>query len=239
MTTSAGELWRPGRTQLVAGAMIVAGFLLAGLSWWFLMLAAAGALGPGMLREFGALGDKDEFQRRTDYRAGYHAFIATGVVGFLLLAFVRSGGEIENPEQLPDLFLTLLWFTWILSSLIAFWGAQKAATRILLGFGAVWLGFTILSNTGSEWTGWAALLLHPLLAAPFFALAWTARRWPRVSGALLIAASLFFYVFFGGPGFGSGGGTGMITSVTTLTLFVGPLLASGIGLVCSSRDVDG
>ena len=35
--------------------------------------------------------------------------------------------------------------------------------------------------SGDEWTGWAALLLHPLLALPFFALAWLAGRLPRLS----------------------------------------------------------
>jgi hypothetical protein len=114
------------------------------------------------------------------------------------------------------------------------WGAQKTAARILVAFGSAWLVFAVLSNIGSEWTGWAALLLHPLLAAPFFVLAWLSRRWPRVSGVLLLAASVFFMRFLGLPGTGN---LGLMTNLVTGLLFVGPLLASGVALL-SVRGAD-
>ena len=226
----ARERWRPTRTSVVAGAMVIVGLGLTELSWWFLLLVALGSFGPGVLREMGWLHDKDEFQRRTDHRAGYHAFLASGLVACVLVAFLRSGERaVQNPEGLATLFLALLVFTWLFSSLLAYWGAQKTATRILIGFGCAWLAFTIASNVGREWSGWPALLLHPLLTAPFFVLAWLARRRPQVTGILLLAASVCFFFLFR-----------MHTEVdlegVVPIFFLGPLLASGVALLAEGKN---
>jgi hypothetical protein len=228
------ERWRPTRTNLVAGAVVIAGFWLSSVSWWFFVLVGVGALGPGILREIGWLNDKDEFQRMADHRAGYHAFLAVGSLAVILVAFFRSGERaIEHTDRLATLFLALLWFTWLISSLIAYWGPHRAAAWILRIFGTVVLAFTILSNLGSEWTGWAALLLHPLLAAPFFLLAWLSRRWPRISGVLLLVAAAFLLRWFGNDNISP------ITNGVTLVLFLGPLLAGGIALLFAGRRDDG
>ena len=109
----ARERWRPTRTTLVAGGLVLAGLFLTEVNWWFLLLAGLGALGPGFLREVGWLHDKDEFQRRADHRAGYHAFLAVALVAFVFMAFFRSGERaIEHTDRLATLFLALLWFTW-------------------------------------------------------------------------------------------------------------------------------
>ena len=190
--------WRPAWPTLLAALMAIAGFLLCGISWWFLVLAGVGTFGPGLLREIGLLHDKDEFQRRATHRAGYHAFLVVGLVAFALIAWFRSGErEIQNPGELATLLLALLWSTWFFSSLLDFWGAQRTAFRVLTAFGVVWLAFTIISNTGTEWSGWPALLLHPLLALPFFVLAWLSRCWPRIAGILLLIAGVLFTRFFG------------------------------------------
>ena len=228
------ERWRPTRTILVAGAMVIAGFLLTQLSWWFLVLSALGTFGPGILREIGWLCDKDEFQRRAHYRAGYHAFLTIGLVAFVLVAFFRAGGTIEHPHRLATFFLALLWFTWFLSSLLAYWGPQKTAARILIAFGSVWLAFAIISNLGSEWTGWAALLLHPLLAAPFFVLAWLSGRWPRVAGILLLTVAVGFFVLLELPHIARTSILELITDATTI-LLLGPLLASGVALLSAGK----
>ena len=131
---SGRKRWRPSRTNLIAGGLVIAGFLLTEVSWWFLLLAAAGTFGPGILREMGWLRDKDEFQRRAHYRAAYHAFLAVGLLAFVLVAFFRSGGTFEHPHRLATSFLALLWFTWFLSSLLSYWGAQKTAARLLIVF---------------------------------------------------------------------------------------------------------
>ncbi len=190
----APKRWRPTRTNLIAGGLVIAGFLLTEVNWWFFLLAAAGTFGPGILRELGWLRDKDEFQRQAAHRAGYHAFLVVGLVAFVLVAFFRSGGTMEHPHRLATFFLALLWFTWFLSSLMAYWGPHKTAVRILITFGSVWLVFAIISNLGPEWTGWPALLLTPLLAAPFFVLAWLSGRWPRIAGVMLLAVSVFLFV---------------------------------------------
>ncbi len=229
--------WRPSTTSVLAGAMVIAGFALTGLSWWFLLLVAIGTFGPGVLREMGWLRDKDEFQQRAAHRAGYHAFVAAGLVGFLLVAFFRSGErKIKDPQELATLFVTLLWFTWFLSSLLAYWGPQKTAARVLWTFGCVWLVFTIVSNLGAEWTGWAALLLHPLLALPFFILAWLSGHRPHLTGILLLAASIFFVWLFG---WFRGGNLGLINEGVTFILFIGPLLASGVALLSARKDIEG
>jgi hypothetical protein len=105
---------------------------------------------------------------------------------------------------------------------------QTAAFRILICFGCVWFVFAVLSNLGEEWTGWTALLLHPLLAAPFFLAAWLSQRYPRMSGVLLIGFSLFFLQFFGVFRMT---GQNFINKTLVFVLFVGPLLASGVGLI--------
>jgi len=228
--------WRPTRVTLIAGMLIVSGVALTGINWWFLLLAAAGTFGPGVLRELGWLRDKDEFQRLAAYRAGYHAYVTSGLVAFVLVAFIRSGERaIDFPQELATLFLVLLWFTWCLSSLIAYWGVQWAAFRILIGFGSAWLLFTIVSNVGGEWSGWTALLLHPLLAAPFFALAWLSGRWPRLVGVFLLATAAFFVYFFG---MFRQDQLAMMNQAVTFVLFIGPLLASGISLVVFGGEVD-
>ena len=240
---AAPKRWRPTRTNLVAGGMVIAGLALpsfTNLSEWFLLLAALGTFGPGILREVGWLRDKDEFQRQAAHRAGYHAFLTVGLVAFVFVAFFRSSERtIKDPQELATFFLALLWFTWLLSSLLAYWGPQKTAARILYAFGSVWLVFTIASNVGSEWSGWAALLLHPLLASPFFVLGWLSGRRPRIAGILLLAVSVCLFLLFGWWR----GNLGLVTVGVTFILFFGPLLVSGVALLCtgkkSERSEDG
>ena len=74
-----------------------------------------------------------------------------------------------------------------------------------------------------------------ILSAPFFLLAWTAGRRPRTTGALLVAASVFFVHFFG---LFRNDHLSLMTQGVTFVLFVGPLLASGIALVGHRPDAD-
>lgn len=236
MTESRGrKRWRPTPTNLIAGGLVIAGFLLIEVNWWFFLLVAAGTFGPGILREMDWLHDKDEFQRQAAYRAGYHAFLTVGLVAFVLVAFFRTGGTVEHPHRLVTFILALLWFTWFFSSLLAYWGPQKTAARILIAFGSVWLVFTIMSNVGSEWTGWLALLLHPLLAAPFFVLAWLSTRWPRVAGVMLLVVSVFLFLLIELPTIARSSILEVFTG-DVFILFFGPLLASGVALLCVGKS---
>ncbi len=92
--------WHPSMIQLLSIALVIAGFILTSQSWWFFLLAALGTFGPGVLREIGWLQDQDEFQRQADHRAGYHAFLVTGLLMFVCVAFVRSHDRpIEEAQE--------------------------------------------------------------------------------------------------------------------------------------------
>ncbi|MBL8824427.1 MAG: hypothetical protein JNJ77_17705 [Planctomycetia bacterium] len=227
------EFWCEKRITIIAILFVIAGLLLSNLSWWFLLLSAAGAVGPGILRELGWLTDKDEFQLHANYRAGYHAYLTLGLLAFVLVAYFRSAERhIQQPEELATLFLVTLWFTWFLSSLISFWGARKAAVRLLVIFGCAWLAFVIAANTGNEWTGWTSLFMHTLLIIPFFGLAWMAHRWPRLAGLLLLIVAGFLTYFLG---FFRSDHLAIINQAVTLVLLIGPILASGIALLAMRK----
>ncbi|MBI4911246.1 MAG: hypothetical protein HY823_00775 [Acidobacteria bacterium] len=218
----------------ISGILVLLGFLLpvreGHPSWWAILLTGLGTFGPGLLRELGWLKDKDEFQLQAARRAGYHAFLAAGLVAFLWIAFVRSGDrQLKNPQELATFFAALLWFTWMLSSLATYWGARKMAFRVLTLYGAAWLLFNILSH----WKQPLALFMQCLLTAPFFGGAWLSRRWPRSTGILLLGASGFFLIFIGRLHHQRG--FPLVVTALTLLLFVGPLVASGLALLPRSR----
>ncbi len=228
--------WRPARASLAAGALVVVGFALTAVSWWFLLLVALGTFGPGLMRECGILLDQDEFQRRATYRAAYHAFIVAGLAAFLLVAFFRTGRSIEHPQRLATFLLALLWFTWFFSSLLAYWGPRVTSNRVLIAFGSVWLAFAILSNVGQEWSDWTSLLLHTLIAAPFFALAWVAKHWPRVAGLLLLCGAVGVFMLIEYPRIRRAGSVAVVVEGVTLIFLVGPLIGSGVALVSSGGN---
>ncbi len=225
--------YRPQWVTLIASGLIVIGLLMTSVSWWFLLLCAAGIFGPGLLREAGVLHDQDELQLLAAYRAGYHAYIAAGLMATILVILFRSSKEtIDSAQELATLFLALLSFTWFLSWLISYWGPQKAASRILFCFGSAWFVFAILSNTGKEWTGWTALLLHPLLSVPFFLLGWSAKSWPRLTGLLLVGSAIGFAWFFGMFRVDH---RALVNKGFTAILFIGPLLGSGVALLIATK----
>jgi len=223
--------WRPSAATRIAAVGVLAGFLLSAIDWGFLALVALAAFLPGVLREIGVLRDKDEFQMEAARRAGYHAYLAGGLLTFLLVAWLRSREPVMmHPEALLEIVLITLWFTWLMSSLFAYWGARTTALRILWIFGGLWFVFNVLSGEGD----WVASLMQSLLAVPFLLAALVASRWPRVTGLFLLAASAFFFHFFH-----------LIRAfqedptergrLHVIILFLGPLLASGIALVFSGR----
>lgn len=231
-----GDSWRkrrPTTVTLIGGAVFIVGLMLTAVSWWFLLVVAAAAVVPGLLREFGVLRDQDEFQRQAARKAGYHAYLAGLIVTFLFAAAFRAGAPVEaEPGEIAELALIVMWFTWFLSWLLAYWGPQRTASRLLYIFGTVWLVFNVLGNL----TSFVALIMQSLLAVPFFLLGWASKRWPRPVGILLILTSLFFAnmfdtferIFSADP-FDNG-------APFVLILFIGPLLASGIALLRARRD---
>jgi len=226
--------WHPTTLTMIAGALVIIGFALSGISWWYISLAALGTFGPGILREAGVIQDQDEFQRRATHKAGYHAFLVVGLFSFLLVGYLRATEvNIGNPDAIVSLILAILWFTWFLSSLLSYWGLQKTISRILYSFGTIWLVFSILANLEQP----VGMLMQSLLVIPFFLLSYMSKKWPKISGGLLIAASIFFFYYLGlyeifGPNpLEKGRGEVII-------LFVSPLLVCGVLLLKSESNDD-
>ena len=65
-----------------------------------------------------------------------------------------------------------------------------------------------------------------LVVAPFFVLAWTATRWPRPTGAALLAVSALFLVIFA-----PGGASNVADKLFGAALLLVPLIASGVALL--------
>ena len=65
-------------------------------------------------------------------------------------------------------------------------------------------------------------------AAPFFVLAFVAKRWPRTAGVLLLAASIALMFFFGWHDFAN---PELVTQLLVMLLFLGPLVGNGIALL--------
>ena len=72
------------------------------------------------------------------------------------------------------------------------------------------------------------MLMHSVVAAPFFVLAYLARRLPRVTGLLLLMAAAFFIKFFGWYKVGR---LGLVSQTITMIVFLGPLIGSGLSLL--------
>ncbi len=234
------QRWRPTATTWLAGSLVLGGAVLAvWSSGWFLLLAALGTFGPGVLREAGWLRDKDELQLLAAHRAGYHAYLTCGIAAFVSLAYFQSGPpDVRDSQDIGLLFLVLLWCTWFLSALLSYWGPRKTAARILTAFGTFWIALMIIDNIRLEWSsGWAALLMQSLPAVPLFVLGWTSPRWPRTTGILLLAIAALTLVLLAEP---AQNDTGLVMQIIRVLLFIGPLLACGVSLlsVRSGEDDD-
>jgi hypothetical protein len=223
--------WFRSPSNLIASILVIGGFMLTSVDEIWALLMGVGIFGPGILRELGWLRDKDELELRAARRAGYHAYLVGGVMIFTLVAVYRSKEPvIEEPSSLVLSIFVVIWFTWLLSSLISYWGALKMAKRVLYAFGVVWLLFNLAAGEGNL----VASLRQSLFAVPFFAAAVFADRFPRLVGLLLIAVSVFLFFLFGWDEIFrvrpfQGG-------IETIVLFLGPLVISGVALLAGHRE---
>lgn len=218
--------------QMIAAGLVGLGIALGMfVDMGYMVLAAVGAFGPGMLREMGWLDDKDEFQRRAAHRAGYLAYLTGGFTAVSVVAIRNLGAaNLEAPgSEWVELVLVVLWLTWLFSSMLSYWGPEKTAARVLVVFGSFWGLFVI----GGHLTEPAELPLLVLPVAPFFILAWMAGRWARVTGALLLSLSafIFWYIFDLGRAF-----IEWPSQILTFALLVVPLVACGIALLPAQVD---
>ncbi len=214
------------KATISASVLVVVGALLAvTVDMVFLVVFGAGVFGPGVLRELGVLNDQDEFQREASRAAGYRAYLAAGLFVSVWLAVAQRGtANLDSELALSvSMILILLIVVWLLSALFGYWDARKATSRILLAFGSFWLAFIVLSHMAEP----GVLFMEALVAAPFFMLAWTARRWPRATGAVLVLFGAFlFFAFDMYEAFQSR----MNAWPVILTMFL-PLMACGLALL--------
>lgn len=222
--------WFRSPSNLIASTLVTGGFLMTSVDEIWGIVMGIGIFGPGILREFGWLQDKDEFEMRAARRAGYHAYLVGGLLIFTVTALYRHvEPELETPSSLTLSIFVVIWFTWLLSSLLAYWGPLKMARRLLYAFGVVWLLFNIGAGEGN----WKVSFMQSLLAVPFFAAALFANRFPRIMGVLLLTVSVFLFFFFGWEEIFTRPFTG---GIEAMVLFLGPLVVSGIGLLAGRRE---
>ena len=223
MTVHNTKTRQMSRASLMATGLVVLGVLLTMfVGREFLVVAALGAFGPGVLRELGWLEDQDEFQRQAARRAGYLAYLAAGTAATLVIAALNWGPVDDGPRTSTwvEFVLLIAWQVWIFVSVLSYWGPEKTATRLLLVFGSFWAAFVILGHLP---TTLVEAGLEVLAVAPFFILAWAASRSPRIVGGLLLGLSgfLFWYLFDMGREF-----IRWPSQIETFQLLVVPLLAS-------------
>lgn len=226
----------PSRASIVAVILVGVGIFL----WMFvdkslLFVAGLGAFGPGILREIGVLGDHDEFQREAARRAGHHAYLLGGMAVVIIASLLEwDAVPIRVDGEWPLVVLLVLWLTWLFSAVTDFWGARRTTSTVLIAFGSFLALFVLADFVGesnpdiSTWETVLGFLVGILLVGSFFVPAWTAHRWPRATGAALLALTLvLFVVFRWAPG--SGVRWSMMGPIDVIIF--GPLLACGIALL--------
>ena len=222
----------PDMPTLVSGTTVVLGvglWMTVGKEW--IALAALGAFVPGILREFGLLRSRDEFQTAASRRAGYRAYLVGGLFTAAIVTVLHlTGDDPPYPADLITIVLVVLGLTWSFDYIMSYWGARKTASRLLIAFGAFWGLFAILSAF-SEGDGpldvALGLLMGGIVVAPFFMGAWAIRRHPRLTGWLLVGAACLG-MWLVGPRSNT---LPWSTQLFTMIVLVLPLLLAGLGLI--------
>jgi hypothetical protein len=160
-----------------------------------------------------------------------------GLGAVLVVSGLRWREANEGSAEWILLILVVLWMTWLFSALLAYWGARKTASRVLLTFGAFWAVFVIASVIG-ESKNVAEVLLGSLVGSivvvPFLVLARMAGRWPRRrTGAVLLAVAALLIVMFVPAQVARH--LNLPSMLITDVLLLVPLIGSGIALL---RDED-
>jgi hypothetical protein len=221
--------------NVVAFALVAAGIVLGSMfDLSFLALVAAGAFGPGILRQFGLLKDRDEFQREASVVAGYRAYLVGGTYAAIALVFrpwTDMGSVVEAGKSAAESILYVSLITYLVSYLFHFWGPRTAAFRILLVTGVGMAVYVAVLGAVIE-LPWLAMVIGALsLSVLLVALAFLSRWFPRVSGLTLVVLTVggFIYLQSTQPGIPA-------MAWITRVLFLIPLVASGIGLLSTHPE---
>jgi hypothetical protein len=222
---------------LIALALVVVGLLLGTtVHMGFLSLMAAGAFGPGVLRQFGLLGDLDEFQKEAAAKSGLRAYLATGVLLMVVVIAENWQGLSLSNDALPASTVVILMLVIYYSSYcLSFWETRKAVSRVLLAFGLFWLVFAVLSHTGGPWSLLVGVLAVP---GPFILAAILCRRWPGIIGLLLLGTSVWTIWLFRIIPFGATHSQEILKNAFTLLLIPLPLTVAGVALITDSLTND-
>ena len=183
--------------------LALGGLVLAYFDSRFLIVAAAGFFGPGILAELGLV-RVEEFRQETNRRAAHQAFLVTGVLLVLVSGF-EGCGQRYNAEMhkiddaIPASFAaTVLLAVYYLSSLVRYWGARVAAFRILVFYGAVFAvlhaGGLFLARSLLNPFPWGDVLQFSGMAVLIFGAAFLGRSRPKAGSALVAVAMVWLMI---------------------------------------------
>jgi hypothetical protein len=220
-------------SEVAAVLMVVAGVFLFEAFRPALLLIGLGVLTMPALRELGLV-NADEHRMEIGRRAGTAAFLVGGWLIILMLV-AQPWERVLDPEFSFEFVgyqaLLAMVLTYFFVVVVSYWGAPVAVSRILLVFGGFWLLFVVLSHITEP----VALLLEGALFLPILILSVACRRWPRSSGAILIALGVAMFILFHGWQALGERPQGMFALIGLVL----PTLASGILLAVDSRPGSG
>lgn len=215
------------KTLIIAGVVYTAIVVLLAIvvSPKFYLALIALAFGRPVLREVGALADRDEWLSLVSYRSSHIAFLAAMLIAGLIFMWT---GIVEGGEPPYEVSLVLLIALFIKFAALQLMGRtrERAGRAIAWIMGGGWLLFAL--GYGPSW----GTLIG---GSPFIAIlvcAFLSRRWPRITGiviALAGVASIIAFVDFPLE----------YKRLVVPFLLSFPLILSGALLILGDREDDG
>jgi hypothetical protein len=214
------------KTLIIAGTIYTAIVILLAIvvSPKFYLALIALAFGRPVLREVGALADRDEWLSLVSYRSSHIAFLTGMLIAglvFMYTGFVKGG---EPPYEVSLILLITLFVKFAALQLMGR-TRERAGRAIAWIMGGGWLLFAL--GYGPSW----GTLIG---GSPFIAIlvcAFLSRRWPRISGVVIAlggVASVIAFVDFPLE----------YHSLIVPFLLSFPLILSGVLLILGDRPDD-
>lgn len=189
------DLWRDP-VAVTSFLLTWGGFVLGTLHREFFALIAVGLFGPWLLRGLGLL-KQDEFREESARRAAEIALATTGVFLVAVLVANGMGGTYSQAEKITydaipaSLPLVILALSYQIASLMGFWGARIAASRIFFSLGIVWICLAVVVVLLDRVSMSAEdVAVFAMIALFFMGLAALSLRRPRIAGGVALLLSL-------------------------------------------------